>query len=218
MLSSTVFVHDLVYDWMLQAATYDTFGSVGTVLRNLSMDVLIEKFLDERAFEDLAIEEHRPMMTWKCISLARVVDDKRLTQILREIVAAWPKRRGAIPAAEMITSVEELIKLAHNYPNVGRTCFTLFKSDTGAVMCSEFGFLLVLALCKINRYKASMIAELTKTFQKLWNFKENVHEAGCTETSGLSEIVDLVEEQVSYTHHCSQIWVFKTLLLLLSSL
>uniref|UniRef100_A0A7I4XVJ1 FANCI_HD2 domain-containing protein n=1 Tax=Haemonchus contortus TaxID=6289 RepID=A0A7I4XVJ1_HAECO len=197
MLSSTVFVRDLVYDWMLQATTYDTFGSVVSVLQNLSMDVLIEKFLDERAFEDLAIEEHRPMMTWKCINLARVVDDKRLTQILREVVAAWPKRRGAIPAAELITSVEELIKLAQNYPNVGKTCFTLFKSDTGAVMCSEFGFLLVLALCKINRYKASMIAELTKTFQKLWNFKENVHEAGCTETSGLSEIVDLVEEQVN---------------------
>ncbi|KAK5980511.1 hypothetical protein GCK32_008223, partial [Trichostrongylus colubriformis] len=95
--------------------------------RNLSMSDLVDKFLDEYAFEDIVIEDRRPLLTWKCISLTRVVDNKRLTQILRELVGAWPKRRGVTPAAELVESIHDLIKVAENHPNVGKACFTLFK-------------------------------------------------------------------------------------------
>lgn len=45
-----------------------------------------------------------------------------------------------------------------------------------------------------------MMAELTKTFQKLWTFRENVNEFGWIESSGLGEIVDVVEDQVGCIH------------------
>ncbi|KAK6024900.1 hypothetical protein OSTOST_09214, partial [Ostertagia ostertagi] len=126
-LSSTVFVRELVYDWMLQAATFDTFGAVITVIENLSLNDLIEKFLNEYASEDIVLEEQRAVLTWKCISLTRVVDSRRSTRILHELAAAWPKKRGFTAAADLITSVHHLVGVARNHPNVAKTCITLFK-------------------------------------------------------------------------------------------
>lgn len=51
--------------------------SLRLISRNLSMNDLIYKFLDERAFEDLLDEERRGVLTWKCINLTKVVDNKR---------------------------------------------------------------------------------------------------------------------------------------------
>ncbi|VDO67280.1 unnamed protein product [Heligmosomoides polygyrus] len=153
-VSSIAYVRELVYDWMLQAATFEVFGAVVTVTQNLSMSDLIDKFLDEHVFEEIFNEEQRPVLTWKCISLTRVVDSKRLARVLREMVAAWPKRKGTTPASDLVSCVHEMVK-------------------------------------------ASMMAELTKTFQKLWTFRENVNEFGWIESSGLGEIVDVVEDQVT---------------------
>ncbi|RCN53053.1 hypothetical protein ANCCAN_00602 [Ancylostoma caninum] len=196
-VKSADFVRELVYDWMALAATFEVFGAVVTVVHNLSMNDLIDKFLDERAFEDLLDEERRGVVTWKCINLTRVVDNKRLTRVLREIITAWPKKRGAPPAADLMSSVHEMVTMAQNHQNIGKMCTSLLKSDPGMMMCSEFGFLLVFALCSVDRYKAALISDLTKTFQKLWNFRENVHEFGWIESSGLGVVVDVVEDQVN---------------------
>ncbi|VDK47663.1 unnamed protein product [Cylicostephanus goldi] len=196
-VKSDEFVRVLLYEWMIQAATFDVFGAVVTVVQNLSMSDLIEKFLDEQASEDILIEDRRPVLTWKCINLMRVVDNKRLVRVLREVITAWPKKKCAQPASELMSSVHEMVKIAQNHQNIGKACAGLLKSDPGAIMCSEFGFLLVFALCSIDRYKAATISELIKVFQRLWNFRENVQEFGWIEGSGLGEVVNVVEDQVN---------------------
>ncbi|VDM63987.1 unnamed protein product [Angiostrongylus costaricensis] len=153
--------------------------------RSLSMDDIIEKYLDERALEDLLDVEQRPAVTSKCVNLLRVLNNKRLLRVLREVILAWLKKRGVAPVVGLMSCVHEMAKVARDHQN----------SEPGLVMCSEFGFLLAFALCKIDRYKTSMLLELTKTFQKLWTFRENVHEFGWIENSGLGEVVDIVEDQ-----------------------
>lgn len=55
------------------------------------MSDLIDKFLDEHVFEEIFNEEQRPVLTWKCISLTRVVDSKRFENSLRYFLAlAYP--------------------------------------------------------------------------------------------------------------------------------
>ncbi|VDM64645.1 unnamed protein product [Angiostrongylus costaricensis] len=165
--------------------------------RRLSMDDMIAKYLDERALEDLLDVEQRPTVTSKCVNLLRVLDNKRLLRVLRGVVLAWPKKRAVEPAVGLMSCVHEMVKVTRDHRNIGKTCVNLYKSEPGLLMCSEFGFLLAFALCKIDRYKTSMLLELTKTFQKLWTFRENVHEFGWIENSGLGEVVDIVEDQVT---------------------
>uniref|UniRef100_A0A158P7U0 FANCI_HD2 domain-containing protein n=1 Tax=Angiostrongylus cantonensis TaxID=6313 RepID=A0A158P7U0_ANGCA len=155
--------------------------------RCLSMDDMIEKYLDERALEDLLDVEQRSTTTSKCVYLLRVLDNKRLSRVLREMILAWPKKRGVAPAVGLMSCVHEMVKVARDYPN----------SEPGMVMCSEFGFLLAFALCSIDRYKTSTVLELTKAFQKLWTFRENIHEFGWIENSSLGEVVDIAEDQVT---------------------
>ncbi|KHJ96795.1 hypothetical protein OESDEN_03239 [Oesophagostomum dentatum] len=158
-VKSVDFVSELVYEWMTQAGTFEVFGAVITVLQNLSMNDLIDKFLEEKAFEDLLDEERRSVLTWKCINLMKVVDSKRLNRVLREVVNAWPKRRDIPPAADLLSSVHEMVNVARNHQNIGKTCIGLFKSDPGMVMCSEFGFLLTFALCSIDRYRVNCLVQ-----------------------------------------------------------
>ncbi|WKX92621.1 hypothetical protein Q1695_010558 [Nippostrongylus brasiliensis] len=196
-ISSKSYVRELVYDWMIQAATSDVFGAVVLVLQNLSMDDLIEKFLEESASEEILFEEQRPLLTRKCINLTRIVNGKRLPSLLREIVAAWLKKSGVPPALELVSCVHQMVKVVESHQNIGKAWCAMFKSEPGFIMCSEFGFLVTLGLCKIDRYKAATITELTKAFQRLWNFRENVNEFGWIENSGLGEVVDVVEDQVT---------------------
>ncbi|KAJ1368122.1 hypothetical protein KIN20_029190 [Parelaphostrongylus tenuis] len=196
-VTSAIFVRNQVYEWMKQSTTFEAFGAVLTVVQSLSMDDLIEKYLDERALEDLLDVEQRPTVTSKCISLLHILDNKRLLRVLREVILAWPKKLGVAPAVGLMSCVHEMLKVARDHPNIGKTCVNLCKSEPGLVVCSELGFLMAFALCNIDRYKTSIMGELTKAFQRMWTFRENVQEFGWIESIGLGEVVDIAEEQVT---------------------
>ncbi|KJH40618.1 hypothetical protein DICVIV_13421, partial [Dictyocaulus viviparus] len=196
-LKTMAYIRDLVYKWMNQASTFEAFGAVLTVIRNLSMVDLIEKFFDEHSLNGLSDVEQRPSLTSKYINLLLVVDSKRLLRILREMVSAWPKKLGITSARDLMSCVAEMVKLARCHPNIGKACVGFYKSDLGMVLSSEFGFLLMFAFCNIDRYKTLMMTELTKAFQKLWNFKESVHEFGWIENSGVGNVVAIVEDQIT---------------------
>ncbi|KAK6726760.1 hypothetical protein RB195_004835 [Necator americanus] len=196
-VGSADLIRDLIYDWMEQAATSEVFGAVVTVAQSLPANDLFDKFINEKAAEGLLNEENRPVLTWKCICLMRAVDNKMLNRILREMINAWPKKCGEAPAACLMSSVREIVDVIHNHQNVGKVCCGLFKSDPGMIMCSEFGFLLIFAVCSADRYKAATLSDLTKTFQRLWSFREHVLEFGWMENSCLGEVVDIVEDQVN---------------------
>uniref|UniRef100_A0A1I7WRZ6 Uncharacterized protein n=1 Tax=Heterorhabditis bacteriophora TaxID=37862 RepID=A0A1I7WRZ6_HETBA len=100
-----------------------------------------------------------------------------------------------MPSPGLVKCVSLMTTTFGAHPIVAKTYINLFKQDHAMILSSEFGFLVMIAMCGIERYKSVTLTEMKRVFVKLWKFRDELSEFGWLSGTEVGVTMKMVEEQ-----------------------
>ncbi|CAI4225275.1 unnamed protein product [Auanema sp. JU1783] len=198
-LDGKYFVENILNEWLVKSKA-STFKQLLHMMTSLDCKYLIERFVNDYLEEHLDEDEDKLPVTIKAVCLLEIVNEKICEKLLKCLLTIWPFNTENT-RTQLLPCMTLIYKTLSEHPEVSKIFMNIFKTLKGEVLNSSLGFITLLCICGIDRYKFTLLPLIRRTLMKIWKFEDDVAEFGWVEACGSGEYPSKLRAQFENVVH-----------------
>ncbi|EFO84734.1 hypothetical protein CRE_03760 [Caenorhabditis remanei] len=208
LLPGTEAADNIIFEWMKLTEDVNAFELIAEIAETGTL----ERFCDEVISMEIGIDstsddmekerKRRAVMTWKAIILTTKTEKERIGKLWNGVIGAWEigenEEKAMKEKREISENLEKCLVIGHKVLNSNvesaKKFLSIFRTDKYRVLSSEFGLILTLVQCSLDRNDS--MADMKKTLQKLWRIGEQSEECVWISDIACGRLLHLVDLQL----------------------